>query len=300
MPIRLSLRGPASAALLTVASLGAGLLAGCVRQPAPATSGAPAPAPAGPERRWHFAYAPGSYTYLVESSAVIDLTGDTTSARDSVRTSAVFQYRLTSAPGGLAVAGTVDSFQVTAGRTGVVQRPLTAPVPFEALVDTTARALVLRGAMAGALTTPDCASPGRGLVVAARELLVVPPTALEQGQTWRDTVTTVTCRGDIPITNPIEQRYEVEGRDSYAGVAAVRLRRRGHTTLAGSASPRGQAVTLSGDGTTDARLWVDAAAGRLLGGSGEATTKITLSAAGQSRSFTQRALQRITLRGLAP
>ena len=273
------------------------LLGACVRQPAPAPAGKPAPITPSAERAWPFAYAPGSYTYVVEQSAVIDLAGDTAGARDSVRTSALVHYRLTSAPGGTAIAGTVDSFQVTAGRTGV-QRPLSAPVAFEAVLDTAMRRIALRGAMADAATSPDCTSPARTLAITARDLLVALPARLEQGATWRDTLTTVTCRGDIPITNRVEQRYEVEGRDSYGSVAAVRLRRTARTVLNGSASPRGVAVTLSGEGNGDTRLWVDAATGRLLGATGEATTRLTVEAAGQSRTLTQRAVQRVSLRGL--
>jgi hypothetical protein len=272
--------------------------AACVRQPAPGAGIPPITPTPGAERQWRFAYAPGSYTYLVEQSAVIDLAGDTAGARDSVRTSAVVHYRLTSAPQGVAVAGTVDSFQVVAGRTGGVQRPLSAPVTFEAVIDTALHRVALRGAMANAGTAPDCTSPAPGLALTARDLLVALPARLETGQTWRDSLTTITCRGDIPITNRIEHRYEVEGRDTYSGIVAVRLRRSARTMLEGSASPRGVAVSLTGEGNGDTRLWVDAATGRLLGATGEATTRLTLEAAGTSRTLTQRAVQRVTLRGL--
>ena len=272
--------------------------AACARQPAPGANVPPIVPTPGAERQWQFAYAPGSYTYLVEQSAVIDLAGDTAGARDSVRTSALVHYRLTSAPQGVAVAGTVDSFQVVAGRTGGVQRPLAAPLAFEAVIDTAARRVALRGAMADAGTAPDCTSPARTLALTARDLLVALPSRLETGQSWRDSLTTITCRGDIPITNRIEHRYEVEGKDTYAGIAAVRLRRSARTMLEGSASPRGVAVSLTGEGSGDTRLWVDAATGRLLGASGEATTRLTLEAAGTSRTLTQRAVQRVSLRGL--
>lgn len=272
--------------------------AACARQPAPGAGVPPIVPTPGAERQWRFAYAPGSYTYLVEQSAVIDLAGDTAGARDSVRTSALVHYRLTSAPQGVAVAGTVDSFQVVAGRTGGVQRPLNAPLAFEAVIDTAARRVALRGALADAGSAPDCTSPARTLALTARDLLVALPSRLETGQSWRDSLTTITCRGDIPITNRIEHRYEVEGQDTYAGVAAVRLRRSARTMLEGSASPRGVAVSLTGEGSGDTRLWVDAATGRLLGASGEATTRLTLEAAGTSRTLTQRAVQRVSLRGL--
>jgi hypothetical protein len=269
----------------------------CVRQPAPPTTRPTgATTTPAPERRWRFAYSAGTYTYLVESSAVIDLSGDTAGVRDSVKTAAVIRYRLAPAAGGTLATGTVDSFTVTAARSGQVQHPMTAPVTFEALVDTAARRVTLRGAYAAAATSTDCTSPARTLAVAGRDLLVALPGSLEQGQRWRDSLTTVTCRGDIPITNRVTQEYVVEGRDSYAGTAAVRVRRTAHTVLEGSASPRGQAVKLTGSGDADTRLWVDAAGGRLLGAAGEATTRITLEAAGQSRSFTQRAVQRVTLR----
>lgn len=269
------------------------LLGACAR---PAATGAPAPAAPAAVSSWRFALAPGEYAYHVANDAAILLATDTLAQRDSVTTSARVTYRLAAAGGGsLSLAGTVDSFTVVSG--GRVQPPaaLDAPVAFSGTIDASRHHVELAHALTG-----DCSSASTPLLAVARDLLVAPPAAFAVGTVWHDTVTTMGCRGTIPVTTRSVQRYEVQGAEAFAGVNAVRIARASTVSMSGSASPRGQPVSIVGAGAGASNLYFDPARGRFLGATGESTTKLTLSASGQSREFTQRVRQRVLLRGLAP
>lgn len=269
------------------------LLGACARPPA---SGAPAPATPAVVTSWRFALAPGEYSYHVANDAAILLAMDSLAQRDSVTTSARVTYRLAATGGGsLSLAGTVDSFTVVSG--GRVQPPaaLVAPVAFSGTIDASRHHVALANTLSG-----DCTSASTPLLAVARDLLVAPPASFAVGTTWHDTVTTMGCRGAIPVSTRSVQRYEVLGAEMFAGVSAVRISRASTVSMSGSASPRGQPVSITGAGAGTSSLYFDPARGRFLGATGESTTKLTLAASGQSREFTQRVRQRVVLRGLAP
>ena len=269
------------------------LLGACGRPPA---SGAPAPAMPATASSWRFALAPGEYIYHVANDAAILLATDTLAQRDSVTTSARVTYRLAPAGGGsLSLAGTVDSFTVVSGGRVQPANAPTAPVAFSGTIDPSRHHVELANALTG-----DCTSAATPLLAVARDLLVAPPPSFAVGTVWHDTVTTMGCRGTIPVSTRSVQRYEVQGADTFAGVSAVRIARASTVSLSGSASPRGQPVSIAGSGAAASALYFDPARGRFLGATGESTTKLTLSASGQSREFTQRVRQRVLLRGLVP
>lgn len=275
---------------LTQAALGLGLLlvGACAR-----SSAARPPAPA-PASSWRFVLAPGEYVYDVANDAAILLVADAPQ-RDSVTTSARVTYRLGAGrDGALSLAGTVDSFRVVSG--GRVQPPAAGDAP----VEFSGTLAASRHVELANVLTADCSSPSTPLLAVARDLLVAPPASFALGTVWHDTTTTPGCRGAIPVTTTSIQRYEVQGADTFAGIPAVRIARASTVSMSGSASPRGQPVTIAGEGAGTSSLFFDPARGRFLGARGESTTRLTLSAAGQSRAFTQRVRQRVTLRGLAP
>jgi hypothetical protein len=307
-----------ASALLAVAAI----LSGCARRPAsepPAPSRPPAApvadtagvTPESINRRGDFAYAPGEYRYEVASETSVEMLADSTGGEtarseasgiplvDTVTTLVHLTYRIEQPSPALpdggeqqAVTGTVDSFTVrSAGLVPTGERPLPAPLSF-------------RATLAGGRTptqfeaTPDtaCAAPDAALLALARDFLLPLPISLAPGSEWRDTVTTTTCRAGIPVTTESIHSYRVVGSVARDSIQALRVTRESAITVQGQGFPREQTVTVAGTGQGSGELFLDAAAGRYLGGAVESRVELTVTNGVQTKRFLQRATQQISPR----
>lgn len=265
------------------------------------TSGAPnaAAARAGAP----FSYAPGSYRYAVTSAATIELASDSGGQQrgETVESRAVVGLRLTArGDGARAVAGTVDSFTVSrAGVPAPAMPLLAAPLSFRGTLDPARTRLELHPGTSAApprvAAGGDCNSPSEALLLLAREALaVVPPGALAAGRTWDDSTVSTVCRGDVPLTVRSVHHYRVEGVERRGETDAVHLTRTSDIGVAGQGAQRGLTVTVSGRGSARADLYLDVVAGHFLGGEGESTLQLDLSAPDRAtQHVTQRARVRV-------
>lgn len=287
---------------LTSIGILAALLAGCARSPGSATvPGRPSPRTAdgrGGETaaRIAFSYRPGTYVYASHSEVSIALAGDSTRPSERLITDMVLTYQLLGDGSAPRVRGTVDSFSVAAGgRVRANPQALSAPLPFEGVVG---GALQVAGPRADSVVA--CGAPNESLLAAAARTLVPLPASLGAGQSWTDTLTTIVCRGAVPIATETVNRYTVEGPARMDGVEGVRVLRSSTLAISGSGSPRGRAVSVTGTGSASGDLFFDAAGGRLLHSLSESTTNLTVDAAGTRQSLVQHERLRTTLRDPTP
>jgi hypothetical protein len=280
----------ATAAALLVAACASGSGGPAVTPPpttVPATPpGAPAPAPI-PVRP----YTSGSPTYVITTTASVRVEGDTTAvAAETVETTLLARMLLERAGSRLFVSGAIDSFTVR-GSGRLNGAPLAGPVRFHG-----------EGTTFGKLMTfvPDlpvsCDSPAEALVAVARDLIVPLPDRVTIGSTWRDTVTSTICRGGIPLTTTAVRQYEARALATYAGTEALELARTTELTVTGSGTQYGQSVSVTGQGSGSAALFVDLAGGGLVRSMGETTVMVTFMGPRGTTAFTQTAQQRVERR----
>jgi hypothetical protein len=269
-----------SATLGVLLSVGIGVAA-CTPSAAPGP--APQPAPAAARlggRRTDSAgvaasasatrVAAGRAAFQVTSVASVVVAGDT-SHHDTVSTQSTVRYDSRWTGAGLEVNGSV-----TSGSAG-------ASVAFVATVDT-ATARVHLGD-----DSVSCPAPRAAAFAVVRDLLSAVPRSLSPGAAWTDTVTTVACRGDIPVTTTAVRQFTVT-REGAAIVVA-------HTTaatLAGATTKGGVRIELTGRGDGQASLQYQAESGRLVGGTSTVDVALKVGAPGHPVALTQHAETRVT------
>ncbi|MFL5575557.1 MAG: hypothetical protein ACJ79S_06275 [Gemmatimonadaceae bacterium] len=264
---------------------------------------APQPATAAIAAPVAFAYGPGTYRYAVTSEATIEQSpdGGQSAGRSESRTTVAYvTYSVGGrrGPGTRLVSGSVDSFTVNPPPAGVAAAAgggmiggaplIAAPLAFRGAIDPVRRRVDLRPA-AAAPVAADCGSPNQAALALAREAFVVAPATLATGQTWTDSSVSTICRGDVPLTTRATHVYRVAGVASYAGVEALRLTRATTLALSGQGAQRGLSFTVTGRGTGSADLYLDAAAGRFLGGTSESNVELEVAVPGSApQRFRQR------------
>jgi hypothetical protein len=147
-------------------------------------------------------------------------------------------------------------------------------------------------------TTPaPCTGGTEPVIAAVQSLFVRTPPTMEIGTTWQDTVSTVTCRGDVPITSTAVRRYRVVANTTWNSRPALQVERTGTTTLSspdsGSIASR---VTVAGTGTSTGALYVDPGTGILLDARSEHHATLTVTTGRSTHPFRQDATEIVTLR----
>ena len=277
----------AAAAALLLAGCGPGL-APLPPTPvrAPAADSARTPAPA-------FAWAAGDRRFVLRTRAAITVAGDTAEARDTVTTTTHVTLRIAAGapPSPRRLAGTVDSVRVAAGsRVPAVPADVRFPVPFEGTVDG-GRVTLARAAAppAGSANPCEGVAPSEAILAGVRDLLPSVPASLAAGARWEETTSATACRGGVAITTTAAHRYQVTGPGTWNGQAATRIERTSSYTVNGAGEQGGEQVSATGRGTGTATLFVDAAAGRLLGTTARSTLELTFVGGGQQQRVLQSA-----------
>jgi hypothetical protein len=254
--------------------------------PAPTTPPpTPAPIPSASSAPIRFVYGARPAEYDDRTESTIELTSgpEAERGRETVSSAGHVSYVVAPTARGATITGQVDGFAVQASARvsgGVTDPPVS--VRFRSTVDGRGATVERDGA------GPGCAAPTGGpeasALAAARETILRVPTPLASGARWRDSVVVATCRSQLPATVTTVTRFEVVGIDG----STVRLRRQATTTVRGQGIAGGRSVSMSGAGTEDATLELDAARGRLVRVDGEGRSTITVSLPDGSRQFDQR------------
>lgn len=289
---------------LSICGLCVALAAGCTLSPPPPT---PAPSPAAKDSAaptnaaiaWRPRRTAGSWRYELHSTATVTLTGDTAASALPVGRTTVYTVTLTPArkPSGSGVpfelTGSVDSVVVTT--------PERVPMPtagsdirphFHAELASDGRLANLTSD-----ATIACQEAIDPLSAAAATLFVTLPPAISPGATWRDTVSTVTCRGRMAVITTAIRQYRAES-DTVAGkqpvlrvvrTDSIRVKNRPDTITTS------EQMTAEGTGSGTLVLYVDPKSGALLNATGQSHTEILIVAGTSRYPFREDARQTITL-----
>ena len=205
--------------------------------------------------------------------AAADAAALTAARADSSRTT--LTVRWDSAGRASVRSGAVLSFRVGAAAPsggGVMAVPvgLTLPLSLAAVVDAEGGAV--------RITEPRESGCGSAAAVAqmVREVLVAPPRRLTRGLTWADSLRTTICRDSIPLALTSIRHYVVEDARVQEGRAIVVIRRRSSTTLSGTGTQFGEAVTISGEGEGELLFGLRLDDGQMTEGNGVSSLTLTL------------------------
>jgi hypothetical protein len=257
--------------------------------PVPTTAGTPTPAtpdvPTAPAATGRFGYLPGLAAYDVRTEAKVELTAgpDAERGREVVRSAARVGYALSTVGRGFSVAGQVDGYTVEASERvrGGSQAPALT-LRFNGTLDPRSTRLYPDG------PTVACSDPigatRLAALAAAHETVIWVPATVTQGARWRDSVLVNTCRGPIPATVATVSQYEV----TEANGPRIRVRRQTSLVLHGQAIVAGKTVTLSGTGSGETTIELDATQGRLVRSDGETRATVTVTLPDGARQFGQR------------
>jgi hypothetical protein len=241
-----------------------------------------------------FAYAPGTYRYEVRNEATIGAVGD--ERVDSVVTRTIITYRLERLQNdSLDVQGTIDTFTVAGGHVAAVP-PLAQPIPFRFTASSSGVA-----PLAGVDSASVCGAPMSTLIVVAHDLLPMMRAPLSDGAEWQDSTVSATCRAMVPVMS----RAERVARAAWvvvpseiatpSGQVGYRILRTTTGSLSGEGQAAGRQVLVTGTSSTTSALYVNPLSGILLGGVGDATTRLIVDTGTQRQEFIQQLRQRITL-----
>jgi hypothetical protein len=181
----------------------------------------------------------------VTQTATIQFVGDSSSRPDTLETATVIRYEASWTGTGLDFTGSVQT-RTTAASARMQQAigESLDPVPFRATVDTATSAVRLLGD-----TALTCPSPHAGALATARQYLVSVPRTLAPGAEWTDTVSSVTCRGEIPVTTTSIRHFTVALEHPANGPTTIVVSHVTTVEMHGDVAHRGRGVSLTGSGT---------------------------------------------------
>ncbi|HEX6537193.1 MAG TPA: hypothetical protein VF041_21610 [Gemmatimonadaceae bacterium] len=242
---------------------------------------------------WEPHRTPGTWRYLASSSTVVSLESDTLAKQLPVQSSAIYRITATGTTPPFAIQGTVDS--VTVITSGKPSSPGAAKHPYATFTSTLSPEGSI-GTIEGS-EPPRCPKGVDPLVAGVRTLFIAMPPTIARGATWQDTVTAVTCRGDVPIVATTAYRYTLVGDTVWQGKPALHITRGSEMTVGNDSTIAGQPTfEISGTGTGTADLLVDPATGTLLQQAGRSTARLVIGTARSRVPFRQEVTDTVQIR----
>ena len=288
--------------LLAICGLSVALAAGCTLPPPPTT---PAPTttpkdsttPAIAVKSWKPQHSPGSWRYELRSSATVTLTGDSSARALPISRTAV--YTVTIVPNTaqdthgipFELTGSVDSVAVTT--------PERVPTPtagsnvrphFHAQLTSDGQVTEL----ASDATTP-CQATIDPLSAATTTLFVTVPPVVTLGTSWKDTISTATCRGRMAIITTVVRQYRAVTDTVWGNTEALLITRADSVHVRNRPDSTSDRMVADGTGSGEFTLYVDPKSGMLLAATGQSRTEILVINGDSRFPFHEEARQTISL-----
>jgi hypothetical protein len=282
--------------LSLVSLIGVLFVTGCrpssrVTTPAPDTEvpspTLPAIIPSG-RNAWTISPTTVQHDYIALTSARIDIDSSTVASYDTLSSRIEFSLAEAGLTGSRDFSGIVKSLQFTGGRsTGSSSLPGDLPYAFSA--HWTNDTLVLgRSSIQRPDAINDCThSAVLSVIPTLERALVSPPTTVQRGTSWTDTVSVPSCAGSVPIRLTVIRTYLVAGEGNLHGMSTILAERKDKTVFSGEGAQEQHLVKVTGGGTGSAELHLDALTGILLQSDGEQASVIVITTSGRTRKFRQ-------------
>lgn len=257
-------------------------------QPIPSPS-PPAPVPiASSSGPWTFNYSAGSVAYGISRSATIESQSDSSPHRELSTNATHESLVLILAGDTIHFTAVIDTFAITAQSTMGVVPQLQLPVE-------------LSGSFANdSLTiasdsTSKCNPVNSVLATDLRNLLVPFPTQLVLGNSWRDSVESNGCQGNIPTTARTTRWYTVAGETTYLGSPVVVVLRSDTIQAHGDGAQQQHRVILDASGSGNAVYYLNSKDGQILHLATSEELNLTITTSGKINRFRQSSKQDFNL-----
>jgi len=276
----------------------------------------PLPSPSRPEtttkvtdlsaQQWTFNFHNEAHTYYSTSQTTLDSDpSDLISSKDTISIATQFTLAIDRLQTPISISGQIDSVMLKPGsKIGTDSQKISTPINFSGTINSSR--LVLNAttkSSTSATQTRDtsCDSPISSLLGEIRGGIAFLPTQLQLSSSWADTISTDTCSGSrFPSSLEIIRFYQVIGERTSDNTTALLIKRTEHIHLIGSGIQGQHQVKLEGEGTGSSDIILDSATGTALVIEIYQELKLTIISSGQSKRFSQRVKQRITLTEVHP
>ena len=259
---------------------------GPVLGPAPNASAPGVSLPGSSGRSWTITPATEPRRYSSTATVSLELVSDSATIREAITQRTRFTLLTGSASGSTSFLGSVEALSTdTPARIGQPAPLPVFPISFTGhIVNGTITLDALNGQ--SAVASMQCSNPAVSALNVVQRNVIILPTQLTQGMTWRDSTTAAGCSGSIPITTISIRNYRVIGEIEVSGRAAIAIERTEKTLSTGEGSENQHRVLLRTEATGNTKIYVDRFSGALLSSEGEQRADVTV-AAGRAQRFKQ-------------
>ena len=252
----------------------------------PAPVRTPEPAPSAPHitarDQWTITPVATRHRFTSVINTAIELHDAGEIQRDSLVSS--FTYSLGTQRSGesISYSAQLESMSLRGGaRTTAPVSTLTSPFSFSGQLEKN------RISTDSAFT--DCSDDALAAIPVVQRALVVTPLVLHKDMTWRDSVSSATCSGSIPVTTVTVRNYRVLGET----LRGILIERHDRTTATGEGSQGQHLIRLRTDGSGIAEITIDSESGELLQAVSTSQTTAVINASGRDQRFVQAVRERI-------
>jgi hypothetical protein len=254
-----------------------------------------------PARQWTFNFHNEAHTYYSTSQTTLDSNPpDSINGKDTISIATQFTVAIDRSQTPISISGHLDSIVLEPGsRIGTDAQKISMPINFSGTINFNRLVLNTTTKFSTSTTQTEnylCDSPASPLLGEIRGGIVLLPAQLQPSSRWADTISTATCSGSRFSSNlEIIRSYRVIGERANGNTTALLVKRTEDIHLTGNGTQGQHQIKLEGEGTGSSDILLDSATGTTLAIEVYQELKLMIISSGESKRFTQRVKQRITL-----
>ena len=271
----------------------------------------PLPSPSKPEtttkgtdlstRQWTFNFRNQAHTYYSTSQTTFDSDlSDSAGSKNTVSITTRFTVTINRLQKPINIFGHIDSLLFNPGsKIGTDTQKVSMPVYFSGIINSgqlVLNATTKFSTSAVQIENISCDSPASSLLGEVRGGILLLPSQLQLSSSWTDTISTVTCSGSKVLSSlNIIRFFQIIGERTIGSTTALLIKRTEQIYLIGKGAQDQHTIKLEGEGTGSSEITLDLATGTTLLIAIHQQLRLTVISSGQTKHFTQRVKQQITL-----
>ena len=239
-----------------------------------------------PGKSWTLTADSSPRHYLSTAQTTVEL-ADSATIRDQVTRRVVFNLAFSTSSSGTRAVASIHEVSLSAGnRIGPSLPPVSLPFTIEGQIADGSLALQTATGQSGPGVL-DCNNPVMAAFPSLQRAIVITPATVNSGMTWRDSSSTSSCSGSVPVSLTIIREYQVLGSSSYSGMPSILLERREIASFKGEGSQNQHRILISGTGTASSQIHLHPVSGQLMSLDGEHQADLVVISSGRLQKFRQ-------------